>query len=417
MDQTFAPLPTRPRLSAKDTFSALKHPNYRLWFVGQLVSLVGTWMQATAQGFLMFELTHSPAYLGYTGFAAGIPAWLFTLYGGVVADRMSRRTLLVITQACMLALAALLAGLTFAGWVQPWHIILFAFLLGICNAFDAPARQSFVLEMVSREDLTNAIALNSTMFNSATAIGPAVAGVVYALVGPAWCFTVNALSFIAVIAALLRMRLEKTTPPQRSDSTLADIKVGIAFVAKDKIVRTIMINLGVVSLFGFSFLTLMPAWAVKILGGDATTNGLLQSARGIGSLAGALMTATLVRFNVRGKLVTLGNIVFPIILLCFAAVRWLPLSLLALVGMGWGLMTLLNNSNSLVQTQVPDELRGRVMGIYMLVFSGALPIGALLAGTLAAGIGEPLAVAAGACVVLVAALLVLIRVPELSRAE
>jgi MFS family permease len=301
--------------------------------------------------------------------------------------------------------------------VQPWHIILFALLLGICNAFDAPARQSFVLEMVSREDLTNAIALNSTMFNSATAIGPAVAGVVYALVGPAWCFTINAFSFIAVIAALLRMRLEKTPPPQRSDSVLADIKVGISFVAKDRIVRTIMINLGVVSLFGFSFLTLMPAWAVKILGGDATTNGLLQSARGIGSLAGALMTAMLVRLNIRGKLVTIGNIVFPVILLCFAAIRWLPLSLLALVGMGWGLMTLLNNSNSLVQTQVPDELRGRVMGIYMLVFSGALPLGALLAGTLATSIGEPLAVVAGASVLLVIALLVLIRVPELRRME
>jgi MFS family permease len=417
MEQTSSPQPIKPRLSAKDTFVALRHPNYRLWFVGQLVSLVGTWMQATAQGFLVFELTHSPAYLGYTGFAAGIPAWLFTLYAGVVADRMPRRTLLVITQASMLVLAALLAGLTFAGWVQPWHIILFAFLLGICNAFDAPARQSFVLEMVSREDLTNAIALNSTMFNSATAIGPAVAGVVYALVGPAWCFTINAFSFIAVIAALLRMRLEKTSPPQRSDSVLADIKVGISFVAKDRIVRTIMINLGVVSLFGFSFLTLMPAWAVKILGGDATTNGLLQSARGIGSLAGALMTAMLVRLNVRGKLVTLGNIVFPVILLCFAAIRWLPLSLLALVGMGWGLMTLLNNSNSLVQTQVPDELRGRVMGIYMLVFSGALPVGALLAGTLATSIGEPLAVVAGASVLLVVALLVLIRVPELRRME
>jgi MFS family permease len=417
MDHTIAPMPTRPRLNAKDTFAALKHPNYRLWFVGQLVSLVGTWMQATAQGFLIYELTQSPAYLGYVGFAAGVPAWLFTLYGGVVADRMSRRTLLVITQASMLVLAALLAGLTFAGWVQPWQIILFAFLLGICNAFDAPARQSFVLEMVSREDLTNAIALNSTMFNSATAIGPAVAGVVYALVGPAWCFTINALSFIAVIAALLRMRLEKIPPPQRSDSALADIKAGIAFVAKDRIVRTIMINLGVVSLFGFSFLTLMPAWAVKILGGDATTNGLLQSARGIGSLTGALMTAALVRLNVRGKLVTLGNIVFPVIMLCFAAIRWLPLSLFALVGMGWGLMTLFNNSNSLVQTQVPDELRGRVMGIYTLVFSGALPIGALLAGTLASSIGEPLAVVVGASVLLFFALIVLIRVPELKQAE
>jgi MFS family permease len=405
------------RRTASETFASLKYPNYRLWFYGQLVSLVGTWMQATAQGYLIYELTHSPAYLGYVGFAAGIPAWLFTLYGGLIADRVPRRTLLVVTQTAMMTLAFCLAGLTFTGWVRPWHIIIFAFLLGIANAFDAPARQAFVLEMVSRQDLTNAIALNSTMFNSATAIGPAAAGLIYAWLGPAWCFTINAISFIAVIIALLMMRLEKPILLVRKSSLMLDIRAGLTFVTTDKAVRTIILNLGIISLFGLSFVTLMPAWAVEILGGDASTNGWMQSARGIGALVGALMTAAVGRLHVRGKLLTSGNIVMPVFLLVFAGLRALPLSLLALLGIGWGFMVYANNANSLVQTQVPDELRGRVMGIYTLTFFGLMPIGALLAGVAAENLGEPLTVIMGALVLLFAALLVLWRVPVLFNME
>jgi MFS family permease len=405
------------RRTASETFASLKYPNYRLWFYGQLVSLVGTWMQATAQGYLIYELTHSPAYLGYVGFAAGIPAWLFTLYGGLIADRVPRRTLLVVTQTAMMTLAFLLAGLTFTGWVRPWHIIIFAFLLGIANAFDAPARQAFVLEMVSRQDLTNAIALNSTMFNSATAIGPAAAGLIYAWLGPAWCFTINAISFIAVIIALLMMRLEKPILLVRKSSLMLDIRAGLTFVTTDKAVRTIILNLGIISLFGLSFVTLMPAWAVEILGGDASTNGWMQSARGIGALVGALMTAAVGRLHVRGKLLTSGNIVMPVFLLVFAGLRALPISLLALLGIGWGFMVYANNANSLVQTQVPDELRGRVMGIYTLTFFGLMPIGALLAGVAAENLGEPLTVIMGALVLLFAALLVLWRVPVLFNME
>src|SRR5262245_9039549 len=182
-----------PSAKLSQTFSAFRYRNYRLWFAGQLVSLVGTWMQTTAQGFLVFELTHSPAYLGYVGFAAGVPSWLFMLYGGVIADRVSRRNLLLMTQTGMVILAFILAALTFSGWVQPWHIIVLALGLGVANAFDAPARQAFVVEMVDREDLTNAIALNSSMFNLATVVGPAVSGLVYAWLGPAWCFTINGL--------------------------------------------------------------------------------------------------------------------------------------------------------------------------------------------------------------------------------
>jgi len=179
----------------KDTFAALQYPNYRLWFIGQLVSLVGTWMQSTAQGFLIFDLTHSAAFLGYVSFAAGVPTWLLTLYGGLIADRVPRRKLLIMTQTTMMVLAAVLAFLSFTHRVQPWHIIVLAAFLGIANAFDAPARQSFVAEMVDRKDLTNAIALNATMFNLGVVVGPAVAGLVYAWLGPSWCFTINSISF------------------------------------------------------------------------------------------------------------------------------------------------------------------------------------------------------------------------------
>jgi predicted MFS family arabinose efflux permease len=406
-------MPGRP--SARSTFAALKHPNYRLWFIGQLVSLVGTWTQSTAQGYLIFELTKSPAYLGYVGFAAGIPSWLFTLYGGVIADRMSRRNMLVITQTYMMILAFGLASLTFARLIQPWHILGFAFLLGIANAFDAPARQSFVLEMVSRQDLTNAIALNSTVFNTATAIGPAVGGLMYAALGPAWCFTVNGISFVAVIAALLLMRLRPIAPTVRHESAMQEVAAGFSYIRKNTLARTLIINMGMVSLFGISFVALMPAWAVKVLGGDATTNGFLQSARGVGAIIGALMIAILSGYHIKGKLITVGLFAMPLFLLVFSTVHWLPFSLLTLVGIGWGFLVMANASNALLQNQVPDELRGRVMSIYMLSFFGLMPIGSLLAGSVAEWIGEPLTVAIGATILLSFAVFVWLRVPGLRK--
>jgi MFS family permease len=399
------------------TFTALKYYNYRLWFIGQLVSLFGTWMQSTAQGFLVFQLTNSPAYLGYVGFAAGLPTWLFTLYGGVIADRISRRKLLLLTQTSMMVLAFVLTALTFSGRVQPWHIIVLAFFLGIANAFDAPARQSFVLEMVEREDLTNAIALNSLMFNTATAIGPAVAGITYALFGPGWCFAINGLSFIAVIIALSLMRLEPMMPAAQRNSVLHDLKEGFRYVAAQNIIRVIILNLGIVSLFGLGFSTLTPAWAVQVLGGDSTTNGYLQSARGFGALVSALMIASLGRFKTKGRLWTVGSFTMPLVLLIFSTTRYLPLSLLVLLCVGWSLMVLMNMSNALVQTQVADHLRGRVMGIYTLTFFGFMPVGSLVNGTLATKIGAPLTLVINASVLLLVAGVIWWRVPKLRQME
>jgi len=374
------------------TFAALRHPNYRLWFFGQLVSLVGTWMQITAQSFLVFELTHSTAYLGYVGFANGLPSWLFMLYGGVVADRVPRRTLLLITQSTMLVLAVVLAALSFTQLVQPWHVVLLALLLGITNAFDAPAAQAFVFDLVDREDVTNAIALNSSQFNLATVIGPTVAGLTYAAVGAAWCFALNGVSYLAVLAALLLMRLPPREPAAITSSAFGQLKAGVRYTLSNPVLRSLIAIQGLTALIGMAYATLLPAWAVAVLGGDATTNGLLQSARGAGSLLGALMIAALAHLGRRGRWLTLGTVAFPLMLLAFAAARSVPLALLVLVGVGWSSLLLFNSANTLVQTHVADEMRGRVLALFGLTFFGGMPLCALWAGAVADRIGAPLTV-------------------------
>lgn len=412
-----APAPRAQRLSFNQTFASFKYRNYRLWFMGQLASLTGTWMQTTAQGFLVFQLTHSAAYLGYVGFASGIPSLLFTLYGGVISDRMSRRNMLIITQTAMLVLAFILAALTFAGTVQPWHILVLAFLLGVANAFDAPPRLAFVLELVDRKDMSNAIALNAMMFNAATAVGPAVAGIAYALFGPAWCFVINGLSFIAVIVALAMMRIPPQPVRARAASTLVDMKEGLRYAMTHSVIRVLILVASVASLFGLGYVTLLPAWAVNVLRGDSTTNGFLQSARGVGALGGALMIASLGHFRARGRVLTLGSFVFPLLLLVFAAVRWVPLSLLVLIGVGWSFMMVLNLANALVQTHVPDVLRGRVMSIYNLGFQGMMPLGALFIGPLASATTEQLAVVVTAVLTLAFGVWLWVRAPQIRQLE
>ena len=405
------------RVSAANAFAALKYRNYRLWFMGQLASLVGTWMQTTAQGFLVFQLTHSPAYLGYVAFASGVPSWVLMLYGGVVIDRVSRRNLMVITQSAMMILAFILAALTFTGAVQAWHIVLLAFLLGIANAFDAPARQAFVVELVDRQDLTNAIAMNSTMFQLATVAGPAVAGLTYAAFGAAWCFTINGLSFIAVILALILMRLQPVPPRPRSTSVLGEMAEGIRYSINHPIIRWLIAIMGMVVLFGSAYYILFPAWAVDILHGDAATNGWLLSARGLGALLSALTLVALGRFQWKGRLLTFGIFFFPAALIVFVLMTWLPLSLLVLVLVGWGFLIVANLAGALVQTLAPDELRGRVTGVYSLVLFGSLPLGALLAGAMAQWVGAPLTVILGAVILLLFGIGIYVFVPALRSVE
>jgi MFS family permease len=408
---------TRARIQRglRETFLSLRHPNYRLWFAGQMVSLFGTWMQMTAQGFLVYELTGSPAYLGYVGFAAGMPSWLFTLYGGVVADRIPRRRLLIFTQIAMMGLAFTLAYLTFSGRVQPWHIILLAFLLGVANAFDAPARQAFTIELVGREDLTNAIALNATMFNTAMIVGPALGGIIYGLAGAGWCFVINGISFVAVIVALGLMRFDRRDAAEANGSAAGGLREGLRYVSRTVTVRGLIASLGAFAFFGIGIVTLVPAWSVEVLGGTAATNGLLLSARGIGSLIAGLMIAALGRYHIKGKLFTLGSFAMALALLAFAAIRLIPLSMVAMAFVGWGFMMIVNTINALVQSQVPDALRGRVMGIYTLVFFGMTPIGSLVAGVVAASLGEPATVALAAVMLLALAILLWLRWPDLRR--
>jgi len=404
-------------LRLQATFAALKHYNYRLWFYGQMVSLMGTWMQSTAQGYLIYQLTGSPAYLGLVGFVGGVPALLFTLFGGVIADRISRRNMMVITQSLMLVLAFILAALTFTNIVQPWHIVVLAFLLGVANAFDAPARIAFVTELVSREDMTNAIALNSTMFNIATVVGPSVAGLTYAAFGPAWCFTLNGISFIAVIVALLLMRIKPVVQPLRRATVLADLTEGLRYVFTHSLILSLIGSIGLVSIFGVGMMTLLPAWATDILHGNVTTNGWLVSARGFGSLVSALMLAYLGSRRYRGKLWTVGAFIMPVMLFLFALIRWLPLALVMLVGVGWSFMMVMNNSNALMQSHVPDHLRGRVMSVYTLVFFGAMPLGSLFAGAFAQKFNEPLTVMLSAAVLMVMAIAAWIFLPMIRRQE
>jgi MFS family permease len=399
------------------TFSALKHPNYRLWFAGQLVSLFGTWMQITAQSYLVFELTHSPAYLGYVSFAFGVPSWIFMLYGGVIADRMSRRRLLIITQSSLMLLAFALATLIFLEAIMPWHILVFVFCLGIANAFDAPARQAIVFELVDRKDITNAVALNSTLFNLSAVVGPAAAGIIYMLLGPAWCFALNGASFVALIAALLLMDLKKQAVPVQTSSALSSLKEGIRYVVKDAAILPLMCLVALTALFGFSFMTLIPAWAVSVLGGDATTNGLLQSARGAGAVLSALLIASLGHFKFRGKLLTVGTFALPILLFVFALTRKLYPSLMMMLGVGISLVFIMNLANAMLQTLVSDQLRGRVMSIFSLTYFGIMPIGGLLVGTIAEHTSEPTTIVLSSLMYLGCSVMIWIFVPKLRKLE
>ena len=396
-------------------FEALSNPNYRLWFVGQMISIFGTWMQQTAQGFLIYELTRSPAYLGYLGFAAGAPTWLLTLYGGVIADRIPRRTLLLVSQTWMMILAFLLAALTLTGAVQPWHVLLLALLVGVANAFEVPARQAFMPELVPRDQLTNAISLNGVMFNTGVTLGPAVAGITYAVLGPAWCFSLNGISFFAVIAALFAIRVPVDLAVRPVRSIAADLKEAFRYVAAHPALRAIIATMGATSLFGISVMTLMPAWAVNVLGGDARLNGLLFSVRGAGALIGAFVIAARGRNARRGWLLTLGTFAFPILTLVFVPIRHQTAALVTMLVTGFAFVFVANLGNTLVQHLAPDHLRGRVMGVYSLFFFGLMPVGALLIGLAARRVGEPAAVVASTVIGLAVAGVVWIVAPEVRQ--
>ncbi len=378
-----------PRAALPPFLRSLRHRNYQLFFAGQLVSLVGTWMQSVAQSWLVYRLTGSSFWLGMIGFSSQLPVLLLAPIGGAVADRMRRHSIIIATQAISMALAFALAALTLGGFVRPVHVFVLGALLGVVNAFDIPARQSFLVEMVGRKDLGNAIALNSSMFNGARLIGPAVAGLLVGWIGEGYCFLGNAVSFVAVIAGLSAMRLPAWNPPRHGVSALRGIAQGFQFVVHTPPIRAVLLLLGLVSLLGMPYVVLMPIFADTILHGGPRALGLLMGASGAGAVVGALRVAARRELRGLGRWISTGAIAFGVSLVLFSQSRCLPLSMALLVPAGFAMMVQMSGTNTLVQSMVPDALRGRVMAVYSMVFMGMSPFGALYAGVMATRIGAP----------------------------
>jgi len=370
---------------------ALRHRNYRLFFSGQTVSLVGTWMTRIAASWLVYRLTGSALLLGLVGFAGQIPSFLLAPFAGVLVDRWNRHRLLVVTQVLAMVQSAALAGLTLAGVINIWHVLSLSLFQGVINAFDMPARQAFVVEMVEkREDLSNAIALNSSMVNAARLVGPSVGGVIIAAVGEGWCFALDAVSYLAVIASLLLMRI---APRARRAATekkvLHELQEGWRYVAGSPPIRSILLLLALVSLVGMPYTVLMPVFASQILHGGPHTLGFLMAATGVGALLGALFLANRRTVVGLGKVIPMMSALFGAGLIGFSLSRWLPLSLLLLLFTGIGFMVQMAASNTLLQTLVEDDKRGRVMSFYTMAIMGVTPFGSLLAGGLAHRLGAP----------------------------
>jgi MFS family permease len=373
---------------------ALRHRNFQLFFSGQLISLIGTWMQSVAQSWLVYRLTGSALLLGSVGFASQIPVFLFAPLGGIAADRINRRYIVIATQVAAMLLALILAALTLSGKILVWHIFVLASLLGVVNAFDIPGRQSFLVDMVGKEDLMNAIALNSSMFNGARIIGPAIAGILVAKIGEGWCFFANGISYIAVIIGLLMMRVQIRARVAMA-SPLEHMLEGFRFVNRTAPIRALLLLLGIVSLVGMPYVVLMPIFADQILHGGARGLGILMGATGVGALLGALTLAF--REGVKG----LGRWVawccggFGASLIIFAVSHNFWVSVILLLPVGYFMMLQMSSSNTLIQVMVPDALRGRVMAVYSMMFMGMAPIGALLGGALADRLGAQITVAIG----------------------
>jgi MFS family permease len=400
------------------TFTALRYPNYRRWFIGQVLSLMGMWMQSVAQGWLVYELTGSRLALGTIAFAGSIPTLFLMLPAGAIADRRSKRRLMLATQCGAMICAFILALLTATKVLQVWHIAALAALFGIINAFEAPARLALTVELVDdRRDLQNAIALNSTMFNLGRVAGPAIGGVILAAVGAVWCFALNGFSYIATLVALLGMRLNETAKPPRTRSFTAEIGDGLRYVWETQIVRALVALAAVTSVFGMSYAVLMPAYAVDVLHVGEAGLGALSAAVGIGALSGSLLVASLTRSRHKGWHLTAGSLLFPIALIGFALSQNFYLSLACLVCAGFGFIIQNTTSNTLVQMIIPDQLRGRVMSVYSLMFFGTMPFGSLLAGALAQAYGLSFAVLLGAGITLVFAVFMVILVPQVRQLE
>lgn len=409
--------PSAPKIVSQSrwvtTLRALRHRNFQLFFSGQMISLTGTWMQSVAQAWLVYNMTKSPLLLGTVGFASQIPVFLLSPFGGITADRVNRHRLLIGTQTCSMVLAGVLAWLTLSGHILVWQIFLLAGLLGVVNAFDIPVRQSFLVDMVGKEDLMNAIALNSSMFNGARVIGPAVAGILVAKIGEGWCFAANSVSYIAVIVGLLLMKVQSRQRSIKS-SPVEDIVEGFRWVSKTKIIRALLLLIGLASLVGTPYTVLMPVFADKILHGGARGLGILMGATGVGALFGALTLAAKNGIKGLGRWVAITCAGLGVSLFCFSFSTSFWLSAFLLMPVGYSMMLQMGCCNTLIQTMVPDHLRGRVMSVYSMMYMGMAPFGAFFGGAMAHRFGAPITVAIGGIACVTGSFLFWRALPDLS---
>jgi MFS family permease len=399
------------------TFQALRHRNFRLWFFGQLTSLVGTWMQTIAQNWLVYQLTGSAWDLGVVNFVGAIPLVPLTLHAGAIADRFSKRRIIFLAQASMMALAFVLAVLCVTGAVRLWHVIGLAFLLGAVQAIDTPARQAFVIELVGREDLANAIALNSGTFHGARVIGPAVAGILVATIGVSGAFFLNGASYLAVLGALFLMDATLIRRTQTDAKSKVDLWGGVRYIAKNRAPGSIVLLISLSAFLAMPYYILVPIFAKEVLGGGAGVYGGLMSAAGVGAVLGSLYAASGGAVRRKGMLLTAGSLSFPVLLFAFSFSRHYPVSLLLLAAIGFAFVIQNAPANSLLQTLVPDPLRGRVMAIYVSLFLGLMRLGSLLVGLLASATSATTALAITGVVSLAASGLVMGKFPELRRME
>jgi predicted MFS family arabinose efflux permease len=370
------------------TFASLAHRNYRLFFFGQVISLIGTWTQSVAQGWLVYDMRRSPFLLGLITSFSMLPTAFLSFIGGAVADRFPRRTILLVTQTASIFPPLILGILILTGTVEVWHIAAAALMLGTINAFDMPTRQAFVIEMVGREDLMNAISLNSGMFNAARIAGPAVAGIVMRGVGVGYCFVINGLSFIAAVVALVLIKLSATAPNERKESAFRHLASGIKYAVRDRRLLGVFGLVAIVSIFGFSYVVLLPALVRDTFGKTERefTNMLIVT--GIGALVGALIVATIAKkTRSKRRILLMGITILSVSLFAISLSRDYHIALIPLPFIGMGMIMFLSTANTLIQTRISDEYRGRIMGMWTFVFGGSAPVGAIIAGAVAEKLG------------------------------
>jgi MFS family permease len=402
-------VPTRsPAVSTR--FRAMQHRNFQLFIAGQLVSLIGTWMQNMAQLWLVYKLTHSAVLLGVFGFASQVPMLFLSSIGGYFGDHYERHRGVIATQTVSMILAFVLAGLTLTHLINEWELIVIAFLVGIVNAFDVPIRQAFLVQMVGKEDLPNAIALNSSIFNGARVVGPAIAGFAIAAVGEGWCFFLNGVSFVAVIVALLMMRIQPRVIKPSKDSPLKSFVQGFRFAMSDLPMRSSLLLLSVLSLFGLQYSVFMPIYALDILKGTALTQGYLMSSAGVGALIGALHFAARRHYKGLARWIAATSTACAVCLILFSQARLFWPCIAVLFVVGFAATSQMAATNTLIQNRVPDELRSRVMAVYATMFMGVQPIGSLIAGGMAKRIGPQNTLTVFGSLVLLGSLIFISRV-------